>query len=98
MTVIGATLVTGITIFTVVIPNELRGLCMAILAGAQVLFGVALAPMAVSWIATAAGGPMMIGRALALVCVAASIMCTICFLFGRHRYLRLHRDLRPAGT
>jgi MFS family permease len=61
MTLIGAIMVTGIALFTIVVPNELRGLCMATLAGAQVIFGVALAPVTVSLLSGALGGGDMIG-------------------------------------
>lgn len=80
---LGGSLVIGIALFTVVIPNELRGLCMSTLAGAQVLFGVALAPMMVSLLSGILGGPDMIGRALALVCVTISILAAATFMVGR---------------
>jgi MFS family permease len=83
---LGATLVAGIAVFTVVIPNELRGLCMSTLAGAQVLFGVALAPVTVSVLSGKLGGPAMIGKALTLVCVTINALAALVFLGGRRRY------------
>ena len=74
------------TLVTVLVPNELRGLCLSLLAAAQVAFGLGLAPLAVSGLATAWGGPDMIGHALTTVCVAASTLCAAAFALGaRHQ-------------
>jgi MFS family permease len=82
MTLVGSTLVTGISLFTVVIPNELRGLCIAVLAGAQVLFGVGLAPVMVSALSGAFEGPTAIAKALACVCLLSSCSAAATFAFG----------------
>jgi MFS family permease len=79
--VLGAMLVAGIAVFTVVIPNELRGLCMSTLAGAQVLFGVALAPVTVSVLSGMLGGPAMIGKSLTMVCVTINALAALVFLY-----------------
>jgi hypothetical protein len=50
---------------------------MSTLAGAQVLFGVALAPVTVSVLSGILGGPAMIGKALTLVCVGACLRLTV---------------------
>lgn len=76
----------GVTLFTIVIPNEMRGLCLAILAAADSLFAFALAPVAVSLLSGAFGGPGMMGQSLAVVCVTASFLCAMTFALGR-RYL-----------
>jgi MFS family permease len=86
MTIIGAILVTGIALFTIVIPNELRGLCLALQAAAGVVFGVALAPMAVSFLSGALGGPAMIGKALSLVCMSTSLVSAIALAYGRRHF------------
>jgi MFS family permease len=83
MTIVGAISVAGITLFTIVTPNELRGLCMATLAGAEVVFGVAVAPMLVSALSGAMGGPAMIGKALAITGVTASTLSMAMFLWAR---------------
>lgn len=85
-TMVNATMAMGITMFTVVVPNELRGLCLAILSAAISLFGVALGPMTVSMLSDAMGGPMMIGTALAIVCVVAGLLSTLVFGYGRRRF------------
>ena len=51
-----AMLVMVVPVTTVVIPNELRGLCMAVLFATGVLFDVGLAPVLVSMLSNAMGG------------------------------------------
>ena len=67
---------------TVLVPNELRGLCLSCLAAAQVLFGLGLAPVAVSSLSAALGGTAKIGDALTIVCVCASVLCALAFAIG----------------
>jgi MFS family permease len=83
--------VTATTLTTVVIPNELRAFCMAVLIAIGVLCGVGLAPVAVSVVSGAVGGPPMIGRALTIVSVATSLLGAATFAFGR-------RNLSRAGA
>jgi MFS family permease len=71
------------TLCTVVIPNELRGLCMALLFAASLLFGLGLAPLTVSLISGALGGPAAIGHALACVCVLSSACGVFAFAYGK---------------
>jgi predicted MFS family arabinose efflux permease len=87
MTLICAALVMGMALFTIVIPNEVRGLCMAGMSAGQVLLGVGLAPVLVSLLSGALGGPAMIGKALALVIVMTSLLGAAAFAFGR-QYLK----------
>lgn len=92
VTIVNATMAMGITMFTIVIPNELRGLCLAILSAAISLFGVALGPVTVSLVSGALGGPAMIGQALALVCITANVLCAVSFVIGRRSFPRVVRD------
>jgi MFS family permease len=85
MTLMGAVAVVGITLFTIVVPNELRGLCMAALAGAEVIFGVAAAPVMVSVLSNALGGAASVGTALAAVCIGACLLGAVTFALGRRR-------------
>jgi len=80
LTLVTAILVMGTTLFTIVVPNEVRGVCLASLAGAQVVFGVGLAPVVVSGLSGAIGGPAMIGRALALASLAAGFSSAAAFV------------------
>lgn len=71
------------TVLTVVIPNELRGLGTAVLNAASVSFAYAAAPVAVSVLSGAMGGPAMIGKSVALLCVTTSAAGAAAFAFGR---------------
>lgn len=77
------------TLCTIVIPNELRGLCMSIMYAASLLFGMALAPLTVSLLSTALGGPATIGKALACVCALMSLLGAAGFAFGRRYFPRM---------
>jgi MFS family permease len=81
-----ATSVIVTTLLTIVVPNELRGLCTSILWAAGALFGLGAAPLTVSLLSGEIGGPSAVGRALAIVCVATSAIGAMVFAFGR-RYL-----------
>jgi MFS family permease len=81
--IVTAVLVIGMALFTVVIPNELRGLSVALLFAAETLVGVALAPMTVSLLSGAIGGPPMIGKALSIVCVVVGALASVAFGCGR---------------
>jgi hypothetical protein len=83
MTIVGAIIVTATALFTIVVPNELHGLCLSVVVGANIFFGTALAPVTVSLLSGAIGGPTMIGKALALVCVTASLLGAAMFALGR---------------
>lgn len=89
MTIINAMLVMGTTLYIVVVPGELRGLCLAMLAGACVLFGIGLAPLTVSLLSGAMGGSAMIGKALASICVLTTLLCAATFGFGRRYFARV---------
>jgi MFS family permease len=89
MTLTLAVAVIGLTLFTIVIPNELRGLCMAVMVALNILFALGIAPVTVSLLSGALGGVAMIDEALALVCVTTGILATGIFASGR-RHL-------PAG-
>jgi MFS family permease len=86
MTIINMIGVTEMTLTTVVIPNELRGLSLSVLVATGLVFGVGLAPLTVSLLSGVIGGPAMIGTALALICVLAGIVGAAIFAFGR-RYI-----------
>jgi predicted MFS family arabinose efflux permease len=83
MTIMLVVVVMGMALFTIVIPNELRGLCMSALVAACILSGLAVAPLAVSLLSSAMGGLIMIGKALSIVCVAASLLAAMTFAMGR---------------
>lgn len=78
----GAILVIGGTFLTVAIPNELRGICMSVTVGAQVTLGVGLAPLTVSLLADSLGGPGLLGKALAGICMGTSVVGATLFALG----------------
>ena len=80
MTLIIAVATMGMALFTIIIPNELRGLCMALLSAAILLFALAVAPVAVSLVSGLMGGLATIGDALSIVCVVAGLMATAAFV------------------
>ena len=90
MTLMLAVAIMGMTLFTIVIPNELRGLCMSALMAAILFCALAVAPVTVSLISGAIGGLSKIGTALSLVCVAAGLLAAVTFAIGR-------RHLQPRN-
>jgi predicted MFS family arabinose efflux permease len=88
MVVVGALIVMVVALLTIVVPSELRGLCLAAMIGANTFFGVALAPLIVSLLSGEIGGPAMIGKALAFLCAAAGLFSAVMFAFGRQNFSR----------
>jgi MFS family permease len=85
-TSISAMIVMGSTLFMVIVPGELRGLCMGLLAGVCVFFGIAVAPLTTSMLSIVLGGAGMIGSALTAVCAGTMLICAASFAMGRHHY------------
>jgi predicted MFS family arabinose efflux permease len=78
-----AIVVMGMALFSIVISEEVRGLGMAVLVAAEVLFALAVAPPAVSVLSSAMGGPERIGDALSIVCVVIGLIAAATFAWGR---------------
>jgi predicted MFS family arabinose efflux permease len=72
---------------TVLVSNELRGLFVATLFAAGAIFGVGLAPLAVSGLSGLLGGPAMIGVALTIVCAVTSLVGALIFVHGIRRFV-----------
>lgn len=90
---LGAFLTFGFTIgtaalalATIVIPGELRGLYLAVTISVGATFSIGIAPLVVSSVSGALGGPAHIGEALTLICVATSILGAIVFGLGGRYY------------
>jgi len=81
-----AILTAGSALLSIVIPNELRGLCIAVTAAVGVFLGLGLAPLAVSTLSSMIGGPEMLGAALSLVCVLTGILGATAYWFGRRYF------------
>jgi predicted MFS family arabinose efflux permease len=86
MTLVLAIAVMGMTLFTIVIPNELRGLCMSVLVALEILFALAVAPPLVSILSGAMGGEAMIGSALSVVCAATGLLGAVVLAVGRRYF------------
>lgn len=80
-----------ITLCIVAIPNELRGTTVALQSGAGAIFGLGLAPLLVSQLASTFGGPAEIGKALAAVCALTSLLGAVIFLFQRTNFPNRYR-------
>ena len=86
MTLISAVTVLGMTLFTVVVPNGLRGLCMSVAIASNVLFALGVAPLVVSSLMSVAGGPGHIAWALTLGCMAATALGGMTFAWSVPRF------------
>ncbi len=89
MTMIFAILVAGITLFTVIMPAEIRGLSLSALSVAEVAFGLGLGPVTVPTTLSFLGEGAMVGMALAIACTACAVVQMILFLCGG-RFCRRH--------
>jgi len=82
ITMMLATAVFGITLFTIIAPAHRLGLFNSILMAGVLFSALAIAPFAVSLLAGRIGGDAQIGVAMSLVCVGASLLSAICFGLG----------------
>jgi MFS family permease len=73
--------VMGMTLFTAVIPTEVRGFFVSFLVAGQVLFALAIGPPAVSLLAGVLGGLQTIGMSLSIVCIGAASSAACAFIF-----------------
>lgn len=78
----GAALSMGMTLFTVIVPNELRGVCLSILTMINLVFAGAMSPLAVSLLSQAMGGPTMLGKSLMVTCAFAGLISAAIFAFA----------------
>ena len=70
---------------TVLIPNELRGLCIGAFIAIAGLIGFGLAPSLVAGVSTMLGGERHIGQAQAIVGVTVSLLSFFGFLVAMRR-------------
>ncbi len=71
---------------TVIVPDDLRGLCIALLSAIAMLFSLGIAPLVVSSLSSALGGPAMLGPALAIVTVVTSLVGALIFAVSISAY------------
>lgn len=77
-------LITSVAL-TVLIPNELRGLCIGAFIAIAGLIGFGLAPSLVAGVSTMLGGERHIGQAQAIVGVSVSLLSFVGFLVAMRR-------------
>lgn len=77
-------LITAVVI-TVLLPNELRGLCIGAFLSLAGLIGFGAAPPLVTLISTMLGGEKHLGEALALVAILVSIVSVFAFIIAARR-------------
>ena len=80
--------VTGLVVsvaLTVLLPNELRGLCIGAFIAIAGLVGFGLAPWIVTRVSAFMGGESMLAEALALVGVIVSALSFLAFLLAMRR-------------
>lgn len=82
MTLIIAVATMGMALITVVVPNELRGLCMSMLTAVILLFALAVAPVVVSELSEFLGGLAAIGTSLSVVCMSALLLSAVAFVMA----------------
>ena len=82
----GAILVAGGALLTVVIPSDLRGVSISFSNTVQSILGIGLVPILISGLSTFLGGPAMLGRALAWVCVTATLLAAAIFAAGARHF------------
>lgn len=73
---------------TVIVPDDLRGLCIAMLSAIAMLFSLGIAPLVVSSITIALGGPAMLGPSLAIVTVVTGLAGALIFAVSISAYAR----------
>lgn len=87
ITLVTAISVMGLTLVAVVIPNEIRGLCIALAMATCVLIGNGLAPVLVSVFGSElGGGTTSIGDALSYLCLTAGGIGVMAFGWGRRSF------------
>jgi MFS family permease len=83
LALLNMTLVIGLTLFAIIVPNELRGLSSAILTASGVLLAVGCGPLLVTRVAHGGNQTEGLGGALLLLCVGAGLAAAAAFACGR---------------
>ena len=87
----------GVSIAIVVIPNEVRGLYIAGLS-AVTAFCTGFGPLLVSLLSGAMGGPLMMGKALTLVCLVISLIGSVVLIFARRHFPDTYKTAAVHGS
>lgn len=78
----------GAAVAIVVVPNEVRGTYVSVTMVMGSLFGLAIAPVLISSLCDALGGPSKITGALAITCFLASLLAMAIFGAGSRHFSR----------
>jgi hypothetical protein len=70
---------------TVLIPNELRGLCIGAFIALAGLVGFGVAPSLVAWVSGVLGGETHLGQGLAIVGTAVGVVSVMAFFQAMRR-------------
>ncbi len=90
--------VAEMTVTTVVLPNEIRGLALALLLAAGLILGAGLTPIAVSLLAERFKGNHAIADSLAIICMAIGALSCLVFLTTRRYFPSRESDIRTQCT
>ena len=93
MTLLSATVSMGVTLFTVAVPNELRGLSLALLSATVALFSASLAPLLVTFIAGGFEGNGAVANAIAVICGGAGTLGAVTYWLARRSFPKLEPAL-----
>jgi hypothetical protein len=89
MAIVPVLAVMVMTVTTVVMPVELRGLSLSVMIAMGLAFGLGLAPVSVSMLSSALGGPAMLSASLAVICAMSSFVASVIFLVSRRYFGRV---------
>lgn len=95
-TMISAGQAIGMTLFTIVIPNEIRGLCISVLATSIALVSAGIGPMLVAGLSALLDGSKSIATALAIVISSSCILSAALFQLGSRQ--RLFAEATPKNS
>ena len=86
MIIIATIGVAEMTVTTIVLPNEIRGLALAVLLAAGLILGAGLTPVAVSLLAGRFHTHHAMAESLAITCMTIGAISSFLFLATRHRF------------
>lgn len=92
--------ITGIVVaivLTVLLPNELRGLCIGLFIAMAGLIGYGIAPPLVAAVSQMLGGEQHLNLALAIVVTTVSAISFLAFAQAMRRAPRSATDVEPIG-
>lgn len=103
LVIVNATLIMGMALFTLVIPEDVRGFATGLLFAAEALVGMGFAPIVVSELSDAAGGGTAVRGSIAMVAATANflgviILCWAVQLLPRTKAMPLPRSARHAAS